>query len=562
MNPSRESLKVFKRGKNMVHGGKLAARALKEAGVGAIFTLSGGHIMPIYDGALDEGIAIIDVRHEQAAVHAADAYSRLNPGRIGCAVLTAGPGITDGVTGIANAWRANSPILVIGGQGPFNNLRRGSLQEMDHVSMIRPISKWADACYETSRIPEYIEMAVRAAVTGTPGPSFLEIPMDVLMSPADMETAYFPEIRTTPPQVIPDPKDVQEAVEVLTKAQKPLMLAGTGVKWSQGSAALAKFAEKTKVPVFLNGMGRGQLQSSHPQFFNRVRKEAMMQCDVFILAGSPLDFRLKYGASIPADAKIIQLEMEASLIGQNRSSDVALVGNIGITLDQITALMNEKNITKDFAEWSGELRAREEQIAEGFESELTSDESPVDPLRFAAEIRDFIDEDTILIGDGGDIVAQVSKVVPVLKENCWMDPGPLGTLGVGMPFALAAQHTFPDRRVLIIYGDGAFGLNGFEYDTAIRFNLPIVGVVGNDSAWGQMLRPQVGIYGAERKVAVDLADTRYDKVVEALGGHGEYCEKPEEIRPALERSFASGKPALINVKIRKDEGAPKGSTYV
>jgi len=562
MNPSRESLKVFKRGKNMVHGGKLAARALKEAGVGAIFTLSGGHIMPIYDGALDEGIAIIDVRHEQAAVHAADAYSRLNPGRIGCAVLTAGPGITDGVTGIANAWRANSPILVIGGQGPFNNLRRGSLQEMDHVSMIRPISKWADACYETSRIPEYIEMAVRAAVTGTPGPSFLEIPMDVLMSPADMETAYFPEIRTTPPQVIPAPKDVQEAVEVLTKAQKPLMLAGTGVKWSQGSAALAKFAEKTKVPVFLNGMGRGQLQSSHPQFFNRVRKEAMMQCDVFILAGSPLDFRLKYGASIPADAKIIQLEMEASLIGQNRSSDVALVGNIGIALDQITALMNEKNITKDFAEWSGELRAREEQIAEGFESELTSDESPVDPLRFAAEIRDFIDEDTILIGDGGDIVAQVSKVVPVLKENCWMDPGPLGTLGVGMPFALAAQHTFPDRRVLIIYGDGAFGLNGFEYDTAIRFNLPIVGIVGNDSAWGQMLRPQVGIYGAERKVAVDLADTRYDKVVEALGGHGEYCEKPEEIRPALERSFASGKPALINVKIRKDEGAPKGSTYV
>jgi len=562
MNPSRESLKVFKRGKNMVHGGKLAARALKEAGVGAIFTLSGGHIMPIYDGALDEGIAIIDVRHEQAAVHAADAYSRLNPGRIGCAVLTAGPGITDGVTGIANAWRANSPILVIGGQGPFNNLRRGSLQEMDHVSMIRPISKWADACYETSRIPEYIEMAVRAAVTGTPGPSFLEIPMDVLMSPADMETAYFPEIRTTPPQVIPDPKDVQEAVEVLTKAQKPLMLAGTGVKWSQGSAALAKFAEKTKVPVFLNGMGRGQLQSSHPQFFNRVRKEAMMQCDVFILAGSPLDFRLKYGASIPADAKIIQLEMEASLIGQNRSSDVALVGNIGIALDQITALMNEKNITKDFAEWSGELRAREEQIAEGFESELTSNESPVDPLRFAAEIRDFIDEDTILIGDGGDIVAQVSKVVPVLKENCWMDPGPLGTLGVGMPFALAAQHTFPDRRVLIIYGDGAFGLNGFEYDTAIRFNLPIVGIVGNDSAWGQMLRPQVGIYGAERKVAVDLADTRYDKVVEALGGHGEYCEKPEEIRPALERSFASGKPALINVKIRKDEGAPKGSTYV
>lgn len=540
----------------MVHGGKLAAKALKDAGVGAIFTLSGGHIMPIYDGALDEGIAIIDVRHEQAAVHAADAYSRLNPGKIGCAALTAGPGITDGVTGIANAWRANSPILVLG-ICPFNNLRRGSLQEMDHVSMIRPISKWADACYETSRIPEYIEMAVRAAVTGTPGPAFLEIPMDVLMGPAEMENVYFPQIRTTPPQVIPDPQDVQQAIDLLTQAERPLMLAGTGVKWSQGSASLAEFAEKTKVPVFLNGMGRGQLQSNHPQFFNRVRKEAMSQCDVFILAGSPLDFRLKYGGSIPQEAKIIQLEMEASLIGQNRSSDVALVGNIGTALEEIT-----KGISKEFKEWSSELRSREEEIAAGFESQLSSDESPVDPLRFAAEIRDFIDEDTILIGDGGDIVAQVSKVVPVLKENCWMDPGPLGTLGVGMPFALAAQHTFPDRRVLIIYGDGAFGLNGFEYDTAIRFNLPIVGIVGNDSAWGQMLRPQVGIYGAERKVAVDLADTRYDKVVEALGGHGEYCERPEEIRPALERSFASGKPALINVKIRKDEGAPKGSTYV
>ncbi|MDE0928759.1 MAG: thiamine pyrophosphate-binding protein [Acidimicrobiales bacterium] len=546
----------------MTHGGKLAARALADAGVGAIFTLSGGHIMPIYDGALDEGIKVVDVRHEQAAVHAADAYSRLNPGRIGCAVLTAGPGITDGVTGIANAWRANSPILVIGGQGPFNNLRRGSLQEMDHVSMIRPISKWADACYETSRIPEYIEMAVRAAVTGVPGPAFLEIPMDVLMGPADIETTYFPQMRTTPPQVVPDPVDVAAAAQVLAQAQRPMVLGGTGVKWSQGGAALARFAEATNIPVFLNGMGRGQMRSDHPQFFNRVRKEAMNQCDVFLLAGSPLDFRLRYGASVPAEATIIQLDMEAGLIGQNRSAQVAVVGNIGASFDLLLAELKTQGTTPDFSAWSTNLRTRENEIAASFEGQLTSNESPVDPLRFAAEIRDFIDEDTILIGDGGDIVAQVAKVVPVLRENCWMDPGPLGTLGVGMPFALAAQHTFPERRVLIVYGDGAFGLNGFEYDTAVRFGLPIVGIMGNDSAWGQMLRPQVGLYGPDRKVAVDLADTRYDKVVEALGGHGEYCERPEEIRPALERAFASGKPALVNVKIRKDEGAPKGSTYV
>ena len=546
----------------MTHGGSLAARALKDAGVGAIFTLTGGHIMPILDGALDEDIPVIDVRHEQAAVHAADAYSRLNPGRIGCAVLTAGPGVTDGVTGIANAWRANSPILVIGGQGPFSNLRRGSLQEMDHVGMIRPISKWADACYQTDRIPEYIEMAVRTAVSGVPGPAFLEIPMDVLMAPASLDDTRFPTIRATPPTVHPDPADLQATLDVLATAERPVLLGGTGVKWARGGAALARFAEATRIPVYLNGMGRGMLRADHPQFFNRTRRQAMKECDVFVLVGSPLDFRLRFGASVPADARIVQFDMDATLIGQNRSADVGVVGNIGAALEQLTDLLEASGLSLDFGEWSDGLRADEDAAAAALESQLTSDESPVDPLRFAAEIRDFIDEDTILIGDGGDIVAQASKVVPVLRENCWMDPGPLGTLGVGMPFALAAQHSFPDRRVLIIYGDGAFGLNGFEYDTAVRFGLPIVGIVGNDAAWGQMLRPQVGIYGADRKVAVDLAPTRYDLVVEALGGHGEYCERPDEIRPALERAFASGKPALVNVMIRKDEGAPKGSTYV
>jgi acetolactate synthase-1/2/3 large subunit len=546
----------------MTHGGSLAARALKDAGVGAIFTLTGGHIMPILDGALDEDIPVIDVRHEQAAVHAADAYSRLNPGRIGCAVLTAGPGVTDGVTGIANAWRANSPILVIGGQGPFSNLRRGSLQEMDHVGMIRPISKWADACYQTDRIPEYIEMAVRTAVSGVPGPAFLEIPMDVLMAPASLDDTRFPTIRAMPPTVHPDPADLQATLDVLATAERPVLLGGTGVKWSRGGAALARFAEATRIPVYLNGMGRGMLRADHPQFFNRTRRQAMKECDVFVLVGSPLDFRLRFGASVPADARIVQFDMDATLIGQNRSADVGVVGNIGAALEQLTDLLEASGLSLDFGEWSDGLRADEDAAAAALESQLTSDESPVDPLRFAAEIRDFIDEDTILIGDGGDIVAQASKVVPVLRENCWMDPGPLGTLGVGMPFALAAQHSFPDRRVLIIYGDGAFGLNGFEYDTAVRFGLPIVGIVGNDAAWGQMLRPQVGIYGADRKVAVDLAPTRYDLVVEALGGHGEYCERPDEIRPALERAFASGKPALVNVMIRKDEGAPKGSTYV
>jgi acetolactate synthase-1/2/3 large subunit len=545
-----------------IHGGNLAARALKQAGVDCVFTLCGGHVMPIYDGCLDEGIRIIDVRHEQAAVHAADAWSRLNPGKIGCAVLTAGPGVTDGVTGVANAWRANSPLLVIGGQGPLQNLGRGSLQEMDHVSLMRPITKWADACYDPKRIPEYIETAVRHAVSGVPGPAFLEIPMDVLGAPLEWDDALFPTFGTVPPRPAPEESDVRAALDLLQNAERPIVLVGTGVKWSQGRESLERLLHETHLPAFTNGMGRGQIRFDDPQFFNRIRKEAIGQCDVFVLAGAQLDFRLKFGASIPAGTKIIQLDMDHTLIGKNRSPDVAIVGNLGVAFETMLRVMEDGGISLDFTTWRDELRTQEDAVAATFESQLNSDESPVDPLRMCREIRDFIDEDTIVIGDGGDIVAQAAKVVPVMKENSWMDPGPLGTLGIGMPFALAAKATFPDKQVLIVYGDGSFGLNGFEYDTAIRHGLPIVGIVGNDAAWGQMMRPQAQFFGKDRLVATELEYTRYDKIVEAMGGHGEYCERPEEIRPALERAFAGGKPALINVKIRKDVEGMKGSVYV
>jgi acetolactate synthase-1/2/3 large subunit len=546
-----------------VHGGKLAARALKQAGVQCIFTLSGGHVMPIYDGCLDEGIRVVDVRHEQAAVHAADAWSRLHPGKLGVAVLTAGPGVTDGVTGVANAWRANSPMLVIGGQGPLRNLRRGSLQEMDHVAVIRPISKWADACYDTRRIPEYIEKAMRHAVSGVPGPSFLEIPMDVLMGQAEWEQVSFPRIRTQVPRLAPPIEELRAALELLRESQRPVLMAGTSVKWCSAASALGAFLDESRMPAFVNGMGRGQIAHDSPQLFNRVRREALQSCDVFVLAGSVFDFRLNYGRSVNREAKVIQLDMEHSLIGHNRPSDVALVGHLGVAFELLLQTMKEQSIQLDFSRWRDQLRARESEIERKFESELNSDAVPIDPLRMCKEVRDVVDENTILIGDGGDIVAQASKVLPVKSEGGWMDPGPLGTLGVGMPFGIAAQLAHPERRVLIIYGDGSFGFNGMEYDTAVRFGLPIVGIVGNDGAWGQMLRPQVSTYGKDRAVATLLEYTRYDKVVEALGGHGEYCERPEEIAPALRRAFASGKPGLVNVRIRRDvDTGMKGSTYV
>ena len=546
-----------------LHGGKLAAKALKNAGVECIFTLSGGHIMPLYDGCIDEGIRIVDVRHEQAAVHAADAWARCNKNSVGVAAITAGPGVTDGVTGVANAWRANSPILVIGGQGPFDNMRRGSLQEMDHIGVMRPITKYADAVYQTHRIPEYIELAIRHAVSGIPGPAYLEIPMDIFMGQAEEAQAPIPRIRTAPPRLSPDRDEVRNAIEILKNAQRPMLMAGTSVKWSYAYEEMNRFIAETHIPTFTNGMGRGSVPWDCPEFLNRSRRDALKQIDCIILAGTLLDFRMRFGQTIPADAKIIQLDMDATLIGQNRQTDVPLVGNLACSFELLLEEMKNQGAQLDFSPFRDSLREIENEAAAKVEAALNSDETPIDPQRMCREVRDWLEtlENPIVIGDGGDIVATAAKILPVKGEGAWMDPGPLGTLGVGMPFALAAQLSHPDRRVVIVYGDGSFGLNGFEFDTAVRHNLPIIGVIGNDGAWGQMMRPQGAIYGWDRLQATLLNVTRYDKVVEALGGHGELVERPEELRPALERAAASGKPALVNVLIRQDREY-KGGIYV
>ncbi|MED6304002.1 MAG: thiamine pyrophosphate-binding protein [Actinomycetota bacterium] len=546
----------------VTHGGKLAAKALKAAGVECVFTLSGGHVMGIYDGCLDENIEVVDVRHEQAAVHAADAWARLHPGKVGVAILTAGPGVTDGVTGVANAWRANSPILVIGGQGPFRHTRRGSLQEMDHVSLMRPVSKWADSCYQTPRIAEYIESAIRSALSGIPGPAFLEIPTDVLHGKIDLAEVTIPEFRDYRVASAAPGHLISEAIDLVNRAERPMVMAGTSLKWSEGGDQLAAFLDTTGIPCFVNGMARGEISWDHPSFLSLTRKEALENADLVILAGTPLDFRMKFGRSIPSGASLVQMDLEQTLIGDNRGVDIGLVGNLGLNFESMSADIKERGVAIDVFAYRDQLRQRETELDAERRSRMDSDETPIDPLRLCRDIANAVTDDMIVIGDGGDIVAQASKVINVPREGTWMDPGPLGTLGVGMPFALAAQKAYPDKRVLIVYGDGSFGLNGFEYDTAVRFDLPIVGVVGNDAAWGQMMRPQGMLYGKDRLVAVELNRTRYDKVVEALGGHGEHVTEAEEIAPAIARAFASGKPALVNVEIRQDRGEMKGSTYV
>jgi acetolactate synthase-1/2/3 large subunit len=503
------------------------------------------------------------VRHEQAAVHAADAWARCNPGKIGVAAITAGPGVTDGVTGIANAWRANSPILVFGGQGPFENLRRGSLQEMDHLGVVRPITKYCDAIYQTKRIPEYIELAIRHAVSGIPGPAYLEIPMDVFMGQAEESESPVPRIRTEPPRLSPDRVEVRNAIELLKNAQRPMLMAGTSVKWSRAAPEMNRFIAETHIPTYVNGMGRGTVPYDSPEFLNRSRRDALKQIDCIVLAGTLIDFRMRFGQTIPVDAKIIQLDMDATLIGQNRQTDVPLIGNLACSFELMLEEMKNQGVQLDFSSFRDRLREVEHAAEAKVEAALNSDETPVDPQRMCREVRDWLETQNrpIVIGDGGDIVATASKIIPVKGEGAWMDPGPLGTLGVGMPFALAAKLAHPDRAVVIIYGDGSFGFNGMEFDTAVRFNLPIIGVVGNDAAWGQMMRPQGALYGWDRLDGSVLNATRYDKVVEALGGHGEFVERPEELRPALERAAASGKPALVNVIIRQDREY-KGGIYV
>ena len=342
-----------------------------------------------------------------------------------------------------------------------------------------------------------------------------------------------------------------------------MLMAGTSVKWSKASPEMNRFVAETHMPTYTNGMGRGSISPDSPEFLSRSRRDALEKIDCIMLAGALLDFRMRFGQTIPADAKIIQLDMDATLIGQNRQTDVPLVGNLACSFELMLEEMKSQSVQLDFSSWRDELREIEIEAEKKVEANLNSDEVPIDPQRMCREIRDWLEtlNDPIVIGDGGDIVATAAKILPVRKEGAWMDPGPLGTLGVGMPFAIAAQKAFPDRRILIVYGDGSFGLNGFEYDTAARFNLPNVGIIGHDAAWGQMMRPQISIYGEDRMVATTLNPTRYDKVVEALGGHGEYVTEPDQIRPALERAYASGKAACVNVMIRQDR-AFSGGIYM
>lgn len=536
-----------------VHGGHLVARVLRNEGVDALFTLCGGHIMAIYDGCVQLGIRVVDVRHEQAAVYAADAWARIT-GRPGVAAVTAGPGVTNAVTAIANAMRAQSPVVVIGGQGPVELSGRGTLQEMDAIGLVRPITKWAVSVTDVRRIPEWLALAFRRALAGVPGPVYVELPLDVLMAQVDEDKVAYPGPAPSRPAQPGDPQQVAQAAAILATAERPVALVGSQLRWSPDPGSLARFAEATGIPVFTNGMARGALPPDHPCFFQRSRKLALAEADAVLVAGTPLDFRLNYGQAIGRQARLVQVDLDPAELGRNREPTCGIAGDPGTVLDQMVEAMAGKVSPTGRRAWLETLKEEEAKAARRMAAGLTSDASPVDPLRLCAEIDALLSDEATVIGDGGDFVATAANVLRVRRYPAgWLDPGPLGTLGVGMGFAMAARLLRPKGEVLLLLGDGAAGLDLMEFEAAVRQDILLVAVVGNDGSWTQIRRLQVQLYGEERAVATSLSHARYDRVVEALGGHGEWVERPEEIRPALERALASGRPALVNVKMGRSD---------
>jgi acetolactate synthase I/II/III large subunit len=530
----------------MIHGGWIVAKILKREGVEVVFTLSGGHIAAIYDGCKREGIRVLDTRHEQAAVHAAEGWAKCTR-TPGVAILTAGPGVTDGVTGVANAYLAGSPVLVIGGAAPLSLWDRGALQEMNQIDLLRPITKWARTVHETTRLGEYTASAFRQMLNGKPGPTFLEMPMDVLNNLVDTDTLIDPGEPASyryGGRTAPDPDMIEKAAAILEKAQHPVIMAGTAVWWCDASEPLRQLAERINAPVFLNGAGRGCLPPTHPLFFTSARRKALEGADTILAVGTRMDFRLSHGQPplIPSQANIIWFDLAGEDVGVNRGAAVGLVGDVGLSMSYLAQATKQLHA----GDWLDYIRVEERNASARDEAVMNSDAEPVHPMRLCREIRDFIDEDTTVVGDGGDIVSYGGRIINVYKPGYWLDPGPMGCLGTGTGFAMAAQIARPGKRVLILHGDGAFGLNGMEFESMVRQHLPIVSIIGNDGAWGQIKHPQKAILG--HATAAELSPgIRYDKMVAALGGYGELVERPEDIRPALERAFASGLPACINV---------------
>ncbi|MEA2484244.1 MAG: hypothetical protein QOC55_2191, partial [Thermoleophilaceae bacterium] len=526
-----------------LHGGRLVARRLKAHGVTKLFTLSGGHLFSIYDGCKHDGITIVDTRHEQTAAFAAEGWAKATR-RPGVAALTAGPGVTNGMSAMASAQQNGTPMLVLGGRAPAMRWGQGSLQEIDHVPFVAPVTKLAATAGSPDEIPALVDRGLRATLEPPTGPAFLDFPLDHVFSEGalpDVEPEPLDDLRTLPAA---DGAAIERAAELLRGAERPVVMAGTGLYWAHGEGALRALAEELSVPVFLNGLARGCLPADHERFFSRARGQALKGADVAIVIGVPMDFRLGFGQSFGEDTQIIVLGSAPPDKPSPRQPAVELYGGVAATLDALRE--SATGVPPARAEWVTQLRATENEKRAAEQEELGDERAPLHPMRLYFELQQVLDRGAIVIGDGGDFVSYAGRVIDSYEPGTWMDPGPYGCLGSGPGYAIAAKLARPDRQVCLLMGDGAFGFAGMEFDTMVRHGIPVVAVMGNNGIWALEKHPMEFLYGYS--VAADLQpECRYDQIVETLGGHGELVTRPDELKPALERAFASGKPALVNV---------------
>ncbi len=524
-----------------VYGYEVIAQALKNEGADTLFFIMGGPMLGAQDSCRKLGMRMIDVRHEQAAAMMANAYARVT-GKAGVCATASGPAATNLLTGLAHALTDAAPIVALGGASPIAHFHTEAFQEVDQLNMMRPAAKWAGQAVNPKRMAEYINLAYRYALNGRMGPAYLDLPGDVLYGQVEEEDIVWPEPAQHHHRVPGDPGLVQEAVKLLANAERPVIVSGTGVVWSQASEELEQFVNETGIPFYTTPQGRGVVPEDHPRCFLSARSMAFREPDVILFLATRMNYVISHGMAprFNADAKIIQVNIDPTEIGHNRAADVGIVGDCKTVLQQMLELVPGKFEPNKDTPWISALREQDMKGQARIEPFLNSDEEPIHPLRLCKEVRDFLDRDAILVVDGQEILNYGRQSIPTFKPGHRLNSGSFGTMGVGVPLGVGAKVGAPDKQVLVLHGDGSFGMNAMEMDTAVRHNIPIVTVISLNGGW--TADPEGG------KVGRTLGYQHYEKMMDAFGGHGEYVEKPTEIRPALERAYASGKPAIVNVK--------------
>jgi acetolactate synthase-1/2/3 large subunit len=537
-----------------ISGGALVAQVMKNDGIKHMFGLVGGHVYPIFEGCVEMGIRVIDVRHEESAAHMAEGWA-LATGTPGVCIGTAGPGFTNMLTGIANSYSGGTPLLAFGGRASINQFDTGALQDFNQLDIVKPMTKFARAVYETERIPEYVGMALRHAMSGRPGPTYLEIPMDRVFAEVDVASVQIPECHRIQSPPAGNPADVERALEILSKAKKPVVVAGGGVWWAQAHNELKAFIEKAGAPLYTRTAGRGSVPDDHPLCmgsgftFNPVLRGTLAEADALLLLSTRFGFTFE-AKHLPPSLKVVRVDIDPSVLCDSRTPDVGIVGDVRVVLQQLTDGIKKM----EHKEWVEHVRTSHEQMIQAVEPMLSSDQVPIHPLRLFREISKFIDRDTVVCVDGGDMCVWGNLALPAVGPGQFISliSSIFGCIGVGVPYGIAAKLANPDKKVIVTTGDGSFGLTMMEYDTALRHNIPFVTVIGNDKCWG-MIGRQMEDRG-QVTVGCDLAPRRYDKIIEAMGGYGEYVEKPEDIAPAIQRAIDSNLPACVNVMTDPEVG--------